>query len=519
MHENSFLSHDVIIAGAGPVGLFLACELALQRVSVLVLEQAKTADAPLKRLPFGLRGLSTASLEALYRRGLLEALVAAQRASNVSSDVTQAAHWQHQSRRPAGHFAGIQFFRDRVDESHWPAPLPGLPDRTMAVTLEVLEAVLAGRAEALGVEIRRGATVDGYLASNHEVGVCAGPERFRAAWLVGCDGGRSAVRKIGGFRFEGTAPEFTGYSVEIDLADGNVLAAGRHLTSAGMYTFTPPSTIAMVEFDGGASHRKAPIAREHVEAVLRRISGADVRLTRLQRATTWTDRACQAAVYRKGRVLLAGDAAHVHSPLGGQGLNLGLGDALNLGWKLAAAVRGDAAAGLVDSYEAERYPVAARVLAWSRAQVALMRPDAGAHALRGVLQDLMETRDGATYFAERVSGISLRYETDGLHPLIGKTMPDVGLAPSGAVDERLNEGKGVLLDFGPDRRLEALARRWTGRVLYAAAKSARCPALRVLLVRPDGIVAFASDDAVALDPIADALSRWFGTPEGEARGR
>ena len=152
----------------------------------------------------------------------------------------------------------------------------------------------------------------------------------------------------------------------------------------------------MVDFDGGAFHRTRPITREHVQAVLRRVSGVDVKVTALPLATTWTDRAHQASAYRRGRVLLAGDAAHIHSPLGGQGLNLGLGDALNLGWKLAAVVRGDAPDGLLDSYERERLPVGAQVLDWSRAQVALMRPDPGARALEGVIRDLIETGDGAT---------------------------------------------------------------------------------------------------------------------------
>ena len=186
--------------------------------------------------------------------------------------------------------------------------------------------------------------------SDDDVTVHAGGETFRGRWLVGCDGGRSTVRKAGGFEFVGTDPEFTGYSVEVEMADPDKLRLGRHYTPTGMYTYARPGTIAMVEFDGGAFHRTQPITLEHVQAVLRRVSGADVTLTALKLATTWTDRAYQATAYRQGRVLLAGDAAHIHSPLGGQGLNLGLGDAMNLGWKLASTIRGDAPAGLLDSY-------------------------------------------------------------------------------------------------------------------------------------------------------------------------
>src|ERR1700761_7396692 len=154
------------------------------------------------------------------------------------------------------------------------------------------------------------------------------------------------------------------------MADPDKLRPWRHYTPTGMYTYAQPGTIAMVDFDGGAFHRTQAITLAHVQNVLRRISGTSVPLTALHLATTWTDRACQATTYRNGRVLLAGDAAHIHSPLGGQGLNLGLGDSMNLGWKLAATTRGDAPAGLLDSYTAERHPVGARILDWTRAQVA-----------------------------------------------------------------------------------------------------------------------------------------------------
>ncbi len=218
------------------------------------------------------------------------------------------------------------------------------------------------------------------------------------------------MRKVAGIVFAGTEPEFTGYSAQVELADAGALKPGRHYTAAGMYMFTPTGTIAMADFDGGAFHRSAPITREHVEAVLRRVSGTDVSVIRLDLATTWTDRAFMAVEYRRKHVLLAGDAAHIHSPLGGQGLNLGLGDAMNLGWKLAAVIRGDASPDLLDSYAIERQPIASQVLDWSRAQVALMRPSRSSRALEGIIRDLAATRDGATYFAERVCGIGIRYD-------------------------------------------------------------------------------------------------------------
>jgi hypothetical protein len=268
----------------------------------------------------------------------------------------------------------------------------------------------------------------------------------------------------------------------------------------------------MVDFDGGAIHRTRSIPLDHVQAVLRRISGIDVTLTALHLAATWTDRARQATAYRAGRVLLAGDAAHIHSPLGGQGLNLGLGDAMNLGWKLAATIRGEAPAALLDSYERERHPVGAQVLDWSRAQVALMRPTPSTRALEAIMRDLVGTRDGATYFAERVWAVSLRHDLGGDHPLVGRSVPDFALADGTTVGERLRTGSGLLLDFDSRPSLEALASRWRGRIAYAAGDVKERLGLNALLVRPDGFVAWAADDAPRLEALAAAAERWFGQP-------
>jgi 2-polyprenyl-6-methoxyphenol hydroxylase-like FAD-dependent oxidoreductase len=313
-----------------------------------------------------------------------------------------------QPRRPGGHFAGIQFYYDNIDPSKWQYRSPSPVGSNIAVEMEHLESVMAARANAMGVEIRRGVGVEDLSQSGEEVTIHAGGDTFRGRWLVGCDGGRSTTRKAGGFDFVGTDPEFTGYSAEVDIDDPDKLCPGRHYTPTGMYTYSQPGIIAMVDFDGGAFHRTQPITLEHVQAVLRHISGTDVTLTALKLATTWTDRAYQATAYRKGRVLLAGDAAHIHSPLGGQGLNLGLGDAMNLGWKLASTIRGAAPVGLLDSYLSERYPVGVQILDWSRAQVALMRPTPSTRALEVIIRDLIKTGDGATYFAERAWGVSLR---------------------------------------------------------------------------------------------------------------
>jgi 2-polyprenyl-6-methoxyphenol hydroxylase-like FAD-dependent oxidoreductase len=505
-------TYDVLIAGAGPVGLFLACELCLAGVTVLVLEQAEDPRAPLKRLPFGMRGLSASTIEAFYRRGLLNDIAQAQPPTNQSAPASApaAAHWMNQARRPGGHFAGIQFFLDNVDPSKWTYRLSGPAGTHMATTMEHVEAVLSARAKALGVEIRRGVVVKDFNQSAENVDVRAGGQNVSGRWLVGCDGGRSTVRKVGGFEFVGTEPEFTGYSVEVELADPDKLAAGRRYTPTGMYTFQAPGTIAMVDFDGGAFHRTEPITLEQVQSVLRRVSGTDVTVTDLRLATTWTDRASHATTYRNGRVLLAGDAAHIHSPLGGQGLNLGLGDAMNLGWKLASVIRGFTSDTLLDSYFTERHPVGSQVLDWSRAQVGLMRPSRSSRALEAIIRDLMETRDGATYFAERVWGVALRYELAGDHPLIGRSAPDFELSNGTRLGEHLESGRGLLLDFSHDATLEALASHRPDRIMYVARHAKNALGLSALLLRPDGIVAWASEEKPEAAEAAQAMTRWFG---------
>ena len=519
MHDHHPAPYDVVIAGAGPVGLFLACELRRADLSVLVLEQAEDPRSPLKRLPFGMRGLSAPTIEAFYRRGLLNDVAAPQGAKDGSgsSSASTAAHWMQQPRRPGGHFAGIPFFHDNIDTSKWPYRLPSPAATSMAVEMESLEYALAARASAMGVEITRGLGVEDLDQSDDDVTVRAGGENFRGRWLVGCDGGRSTVRKVGGFEFVGTEPEFTGYSVEVEMADPDQLRLGRHYTATGMYTYARPGTIAMVEFDGGAFHRTRPITLEHVQAVLRRVSGTEVTVTALQLATTWTDRACQATAYRRGRVLLAGDAAHIHSPLGGQGLNLGLGDAMNLGWKLAATIRGEAPAGLLDSYLNERHPVGAQVLDWSRAQVALMRPSRSSRALEAIIRDLIDTRDGATYFAERVWGVALRYDLGDSHPLVGRSAPDFELADGTKLGDLLRTGRGLLLDFDAAAPLQALASRWSGRITYVAGGAKDRLGLSAVLVRPDGFVAWAAETAPNYDDAARAASRWFGEPEAAGK--
>lgn len=265
----------------------------------------------------------------------------------------------------------------------------------------------------------------------------------------------------------------------------------------------------MLEFDKGAFHRTEAITLEHVQSVLRRVSGTDVTLATLHVATSWTDRAQQVTTYRKGRVLLAGDAAHIHSPLGGQGLNAGLGDAMNLGWKLAATVLGHAPEGLLDSYTTERHAVGTAVLDWSRAQVEIMRPTPHARALEAIVRDLITTPNGATYFAERLWGISQRYDLGADHPLIGRSVPDFEFVDGTRLGTLLRDGAALLVDFGSNDTLREWTARYAGQFSYIDKRAKDPLGLSALLVRPDGIVAWACDGGPQQHDVARAASRWF----------
>jgi 2-polyprenyl-6-methoxyphenol hydroxylase-like FAD-dependent oxidoreductase len=497
--------HDVIISGAGPVGLFLASELALAGCSVVILEQAETLYSALKQMPFGIRGLSTPSIEALDRRGLLDDLDVHKHLKNphITSTPTQGLG------RQGGHFAGIPFIDGNIDTSQWQFRLASSTPTSLITDMEEIEAVLTRRAVSSGVQIKCGFGVTGFRQSKDEVAVQSGEEFFRGGWLVGCDGSRSAVRKAGGFEFAGTDPEFTGYSAKVDIADPQKLKPGRNLTAKGMYFQSRPGYLVMVEFDRGASHRSAPISLEQVQETLRRVSETDVTIAALHAATTWTDRARQATTYRNGRVLLAGDAAHIHSPLGGQGLNLGLGDAMNLGWKLAATIRGKAPPALLDSFQTERHPLGEQVLDWSRAQVAIMKPDRASRALNAVIRDLIGTRDGATYVAGRVWGVATGYHLGAGHPLVGCSVPNFMLDDGVTINARMRDGRGVLLDFDRSPLLEALVRRCGGTVNYLSGRSQERFGLSALLIRPDGIIAWASKHAADPSELQQAAARWF----------
>jgi 2-polyprenyl-6-methoxyphenol hydroxylase-like FAD-dependent oxidoreductase len=504
MHSHQTPSvHDVIISGAGSVGLFLACELALAKCSVLILEKADNPQSPLKQIPFGLRGLSAPTIEALYRRGLLDELDIHKRLKNPHQNSGQG------SRRQVGHFAGIPFLEGNVDTSRWKYRLPTSTETSLISEMQELEVLLARRAEALGVEIKRALALTDFRQTENGVTVQAGEQSFQSKWLVGCDGARSVVRKQANFEFAGTEPEFTGYSTQIDIADPEKLRPGRNVTARGMYLQSQPGYVVIQDFDAGAFHSSdKPITREHVQEVLRRISNTDVTITALHFATTWTDRARQATTYRNGRVLLAGDAAHIHAPLGGQGLNLGLGDALNLGWKLAATIQNRAPEGLLDTYYSERHPIGEHVLDWSRAQVAIMGTDPHARALHAIFRDLMDTRDGATYFAARVWGIHTRYDLSGDHPLTGHSVPNFELEDGAKIGELMHDGQGILLDFDGNPSLKALATEYA-EMKYVSSRAKEQLGLSAVLIRPDGYVAWASGSEPDEQSIRQAAALWL----------
>jgi 2-polyprenyl-6-methoxyphenol hydroxylase-like FAD-dependent oxidoreductase len=478
--------YDVIISGAGPVGLFLACELALAKCSVLILEKAESAHSVLKELPFGIRGLSALSIEALSRRGFLTDLEIHKKIKNPH------AHSVEGEKRQAGHFAGIPFVESKVDLAQFPYRLPSSTPLHLISEMAELEAALTRRARSLQVTMRRGFPVTHFMETENEICVHSNDRAFKGKWLVGCDGSRSVVRKLGGFAFTGTEPEFTGYTTQVEISDASMLGPGRNFTAHGMYMQSQPGYIVMQDFDGGEFHdSKSPITREHVQEVLRRISCSEVKIDELKIATTWTDRARQATQYRKNRILLAGDAAHIHSPLGGQGLNLGLGDAMNLGWKLAATIKGTAPDGLLDTYQAERHPLGIQILDWSRAQVAIMKPTPTSRALNAVFRDFMNTSDGATYVAGRVWGMFTRYDLGGGHPLIGQSVPNFEFEDGKTLHELMQDGYAIFLDFG-NASSPKMPPIELGRPVHCISQRVKESfGLNALLVRPDGIVAWA----------------------------
>ncbi|MER8188350.1 FAD-dependent monooxygenase [Kitasatospora sp. NPDC094015] len=502
---------DVLVVGGGPVGLLLGGELHLGGARTLVLEASDGAERRTRSL--GQRAISPRSAQTLALRGLVPALEAAQNswaahlaaAGQETRDGDQLARVLELMRkgRAKGHFAGMPLESDGTDGG-----------RTYLMKQHMLEQLLSDWAAGLGVQVEPNSQV----VAVRDEGTCvvadlADGRSLRAGYLVGCDGGRSTVRKSAGFAFPGTAATMTGRVAVAELAEPHKPTAVLRGPGGLVNGLMVPGEITTVEFDGtGPTDRDAPMTPAELAGSMLRAGGLAVTVARLEAGTRFSDNTRQADTYRRGRVLLAGDAAHVHSPIGGQGLNLGLQDAANLGWKLALVATGRAPERLLDTYTAERHPVGARVLRNTRAQLVLMRPGPHVDALREVLAETLTIPAAHEYFGALVSGADVDYAPDTAQPLVGRFLPDELWS---AVAEHMSDGRFLLLNPGDDERLrEAVDGNDRVRVVHLLAPGT---GMAALLVRPDGYVAWAGTDPGPAG-LSEALDRWCGQPAVRTEG-
>jgi 2-polyprenyl-6-methoxyphenol hydroxylase-like FAD-dependent oxidoreductase len=495
------IKHAVVIAGGGPTGLMLAGELALAGVDVAIVERRANQELAGSRAG----GLHARTIEVLDQRGIADRFLT-----------------EGQQAQVAG-FAGVS-----LDISDFPTR----HNYGLALWQRHIERILASWVGELPVTIHRGTEVTGFVQDDASVDVALSDGgSLRAEYLVGCDGGRSTIRKAAGIDFPGWDPSVSNLIAEAELVQQPKW--GIHRDATGVHGFGRveyeiregevvykdygPVRIMVTERQVGPAGE--PTLRDLSEALVA-VYGTDYGIHSPTSISRFTDMTRQAASYRKGRVLLAGDAAHVHYPSGGQGLNLGVQDAMNLGWKLAQVVKKTSPESLLDTYHAERHPVGARVLRNTMAQVALLRTDDRTNALRESVSELLGMDEPRKRVAADMSGLGIRYDLGEGHPLLGRRMPDLDLETADGplrVFTLLRNARPVLLNFAEPGGLDFMP--WSDQVRQI---DARCvdawelpvlgtvPAPAAVLIRPDGYVAWVGDSTQF--GLADALTTWFGLP-------